>query len=187
MNHSSSRIPALDPATATGKAKDLLSAVQARFGATPNLFKVAANAPAALEGLVSLSGALGSGALPAKTRESLAIAVAEVNGCDYCLSAHTLIGKGAGLSDADITLARAGRAADGKAEAAIAFARAVVARRGQVSDADLSAARAAGLDDGALVEVVAHVAVNIFTNYLNNVAGTEIDFPVVRTGTPRAA
>ena len=187
MNHSSSRIPALDPATATGKAKDLLSAVQARFGATPNLFKVAANAPAALEGLVSLSGALGSGALPAKTRESLAIAVAEVNGCDYCLSAHTLIGKGAGLSDADITLARAGPPADRKAEAPNAIAPPVVAPRGQVSDADLSAARAAGLDDGALVEVVAHVAVNIFTNYLNNVAGTEIDFPVVRTGTPRAA
>lgn len=180
-----SRIPALDPAS--GKAQELLAAVAAKLGATPNLFKVAAHSPAALEGLLSLNGALGSGVLPGRTRESLAIAVAEVNGCDYCLSAHSLLGKGAGLSDADITLARAGRAADGKAEAALAFARAVVAQRGKVGDADLAAARAAGLDDGALVEVVAHVAMNIFTNYLNNVAETEIDFPVVRSGAPRAA
>ena len=174
-----SRIPALDPAA--GQAADLLAAVAAKLGATPNLFKVAAHAPAALEGLVALNGA------PARTRESLAIAIAEVNGCDYCLSAHALIGKGAGLSETDIGLARSGRAADGKAEAALAFARTVVARRGKVSDADLAAARIAGLSDGALVEVVAHVALNIFTNYLNNVAETEIDFPVLHTGTPRAA
>jgi len=180
-----SRIPALDPAA--GQAADLLAAVAAKLGATPNLFKVAAHAPAALEGLVALNGALGAGALPARTRESLAIAIAEVNGCDYCLSAHALIGKGAGLSETDIGLARSGRAADGKAEAALAFARTVVARRGKVSDADLAAARIAGLSDGALVEVVAHVALNIFTNYLNNVAETEIDFPVLHTGTPRAA
>ncbi|ABS66221.1 carboxymuconolactone decarboxylase family protein [Xanthobacter versatilis] len=182
-----SRIPALDPATATGKAKDLLAAVAAKFGATPNLFKVAARSPASLEALIGLSGALGGGALPAKIRESLAIAVAEVNGCDYCLSAHSLIGKGAGLSDADISQARSGRATDGKAEAALAFARAVVASRGKVSDGDLSQARQAGLGDGDIVEIVAHVAMNIFTNYLNNVAETEIDFPVVRSGAPRAA
>lgn len=182
-----SRIPALDPASTTGKAKDLLAAVAAKFGATPNLFKVAAQSPAALEALIALNGALGAGVLPGKTRESLAIAVAEVNGCDYCLSAHSLIGKGAGLSDADITLARSGRAADSKVEAALAFARAVIAERGKVSDADLAAAHTAGLDDGALVEVVAQVAMNIFTNYLNSVADTEIDFPVVRSGAPRAA
>jgi len=181
------RIPALDADAATGKAKDLLAAVAARFGAIPNLFKVAALSPAALEGLIGLSGALGSGTLPAKIRESLAIAVAEVNGCDYCLSAHALIGKGAGLSDADISLARSGRAADGKAEAALAFARAVVATRGKVDDADLARAHQAGLGDGEIVEIVAQVALNIFTNYLNSVAETEIDFPVVRSGAPRAA
>lgn len=182
-----SRIPALDPAAATGPAKELLAAVAAAFGATPNLFRVAARAPAALEALIAINGALGAGALPATTRESLALAVAESNGCDYCLSAHARIGKGAGLSDADIALARSGHAADARVDAAIGFARAVLARRGRVSDAELAAARGAGLDDGALVEVVAHVALNIFTNYLNNVAETEIDFPLVRAGVPQAA
>jgi len=182
-----SRIPALDPDTATGKAKDLLAAVAAKFGSTPNLFKVAARSPASLEALIGLSGALGGGALPAKIRESLAIAVAEVNGCDYCHSAHSLIGKGAGLSDADISQARSGRAADSKTEAALAFARAVVANRGKVSDGDLAHAHQAGLGDGDIVEIVAQVAMNIFTNYLNSVAETEIDFPVVRSGAPRAA
>ncbi|MFG1300738.1 carboxymuconolactone decarboxylase family protein [Xanthobacter sp. V3C-3] len=181
------RISPVDTATATGKAGELLAAVAARFGSTPNLFRVAAQSPAALEALIGVSGALGGGALPARTRESLALTVAEVNGCDYCLSAHSLIGRGAGLSDADIALARSGRAADSRTEATLAFARTVVATRGNVSDADLAAARAAGLDDGALVETVAQVAMNIFTNYLNNVAETEIDFPVVRTAASQAA
>lgn len=182
-----SRIPPVDPATTSGKAGNLLAAVAARFGSTPNLFRVAAQSPAALEGLLGLSGALGGGALTAATRESVALAVAEANGCDYCLSAHSLIGRGAGLSEADIALARTGRAADSRLEATLAFARAVLATRGRVSDADLATARAAGLDDGALVEVVAHVALNVFTNYLNNVADTEIDFPVVRTSLSQAA
>lgn len=172
-----SRIAALDPAAATGKAKELLDAVKANFGAQPNLFRVAAQSPAALESLLGLFGALGKGAFNGKTRETLALAIAQTNACDYCLAAHSTIGKGAGLSDADISAARAGKAGDGQTEALVTFARAIVASRGLVSDADLAAARAAGASDGALVEVVAHVALNVFTNYLNHVAQTEIDFP----------
>lgn len=182
-----SRILPLEPAGASGKAKDLLAAVAAKFGSTPNLFKVAARSPAALEGLLGLAGALGGGVLPGRTRESLALAVAEVNGCDYCLSAHALIGRGVGLTDADIDGARAGRAADARTQAALSFARAVLAHRGKVGDAELDQARRAGLDDGALVEIVAQVAVNVFTNYLNSVADTDIDFPVLRSAPQRAA
>ncbi|NLH80485.1 MAG: carboxymuconolactone decarboxylase family protein [Phyllobacteriaceae bacterium] len=175
------RIPAVDPEAAEGKAADLLTAVRKALGVTPNLFRVAAHAPAALGGLLGLSGALAGGALPAKTREAIAIAVAEANGCDYCLSAHAYLGRSAGLDEIGIAAARRGEAEDPKTAAALAFARAVVAARGHVSDADVALARLAGLRDGDLVEIVANVAVNVFTNYLNSVAGTEIDFPVLTT------
>lgn len=181
------RIAPLDPAAAEGKAADLLAAVAKTLGMTPNLFRVAARSPAVLEGLLGLSGALGAGRLPARTREAIALSVAELNGCDYCLSAHAAIGRRVGLSEAEVGAARLGRSDDAERQAALEFARAVVTARGRVTDADVERARSADLDDGALVEIVAHVALNVFTNYLNIVAGTEIDFPVLRTGTPRAA
>src|ERR1700716_2210900 len=124
-----SRIQPVDPAAAKGKAKDLLDAVQKALGVTPNLFRVAAQSPAALEGLVGLNGALAQGVLGAKLREQIALGVAERNGCDYCLSAHSLLGKGAGLGDADIAQARNGRAADPKTDAALHFAAGIVERR----------------------------------------------------------
>jgi len=113
-----SRIPALDPAAVQGKAKDLLDAVQKALGVTPNMFRVAAHSPAALEGLLGLNAAVNHGALAAKVREQVALAVAENNSCDYCLSAHTFLGRHAGLSDADIVQARQGRAGDPKADKA---------------------------------------------------------------------
>ncbi|WP_407050947.1 carboxymuconolactone decarboxylase family protein [Methyloraptor flagellatus] len=182
-----SRIPALDPAAVQGKAGDLLGAVQKSLGLTPNLFRVLANAPAALEGVLGLNGALSGGRLPARSREAIAITVAEMNGCDYCLSAHTAIGKNLGLGEAQVSAARQGLSEDPKLQAALVFARTVVLSKGRVSDAEVNRVRAAGLDDGAIVEIVAHVAMNILTNYLNNVAETEIDFPVVRAGTVHAA
>lgn len=105
-----SRIPAIDPARADAKAQPLLDAVNKSLGVTPNLFRVAANSAAALEGLLDLNGALAKGRLDARTRETIALAVAEANGCDYCLSAHSVLGAGAGLSEADIAAARVGRA-----------------------------------------------------------------------------
>ena len=142
-----------------------------------NIFRGMANSPAVLDAYLKFSGALKDGKLDAKAREAIALAVAQANRCDYCLSAHTAIGKSAGLDDAAIRDARQGRAADPKTAAAVALARKLVDGKGAVGDADVLAARAAGLDDGEIAEVVANVALNIFTNYFNHLNQTEVDFP----------
>jgi uncharacterized peroxidase-related enzyme len=175
-----STLAALAPDQTTPEAQAVLSAVGSSLGVIPNLFRVAANSPAALNALVGLNGALAKGRLRAKVRESIALDVAQENGCDYCLSAHTVLGKGAGLSDAEIAAARAGKAADPHADAILALAREIVRQRGAVGSEPIAQARAAGVTDAEIVEIVAHVALNVFTNYLNIVADTEIDFPVVR-------
>ena len=165
---------------APAAAKPLLEAVRKQMGSVPNLFRLVANSPAALEGYLGLNGALAKGALDARTRERIALAVAEINGCGYCLAAHTYIGKTvAKLDDAEITANRSGASNDVKADAAVRFAVKVVNARGHVSDADVAAVKAAGLDDAQVVEIVLHVALNTLTNYVNEVAKTEIDFPVV--------
>jgi uncharacterized peroxidase-related enzyme len=165
---------------APAAARPLLEAVKKQIGSVPNLFRVVANSPAALEGYLGLNNALSKGQLDAKTRERIAIAVAEANGCGYCLSAHTFIGKNvAKLDDAEITANRSGASNDLKANAAVRFAAKVVDARGHVSDADIAAVKAAGFDDAQVVEIVLHVALNTLTNYVNEVAKTEIDFPVV--------
>lgn len=174
-----SRIPAVDPRSASPAVQPLLEGVQKGLGATPNLFRVAAQSPAALEALVSIFGATGKGRLDAKTREAIALVVSESNGCDYCLSAHTALGRRAGLSDAAIERARDGEADEPRLQAALRLARTIVERRGRVADGDLAAARRGGLDDGELIEIVANVALTTFTNYVNEVAATEIDFPLV--------
>jgi uncharacterized peroxidase-related enzyme len=130
-----------------------------------------------LEVYLGLSGALGAGRLPAKLREQIALAVAQANGCNYCLAAHSLLGSKAGLADGDVFAARRGDASEPRAHAAIRFALAVVASRGGVEDAELERVRGAGFGDDEIAEIVAHVALNVLTNYLNRVADTEIDFP----------
>jgi len=158
-----------------------LEAVKKQIGVVPNLFRLVANSPAALEGYLGMSGALSKGALPAPTRERIALAVAQVNGCNYCLSAHTYMGKNlAKLSDAEIAANRHGGSLDPKADAAVRFATRVARERGHISDADLQAVRMAGYDDAQIVEIVQHVALNTWTNYINEVAKTEIDFPVAQ-------
>ncbi len=165
---------------APAAAQPLLAAVQKQLGSVPNLFRVVANSPAALEGYLGLNGALAKGALDAKTRERIALAVAEVNGCAYCLSAHTYIGRNlAKLDDAEITANRNGASNDPKADAAVRFAVQVVNARGHVGDAQLRAVREAGFGDAEIVEIVLHVALNTLTNYINEVAGTVVDFPAV--------
>ena len=165
---------------APAAAKPLLEAVKKQIGSVPNLFRAIANSPAALEGYLGLNGALAKGSLDSKTRERIALAVAEINGCGYCLSAHTYIGKNiAKLDDAEITANRSGASNDLKANAAVNFAVKVVNARGHVGDADNAALKAAGFDDAQVVEIVLHVALNTLTNYVNEVAKTEIDFPVV--------
>jgi uncharacterized peroxidase-related enzyme len=158
----------------------MLHAVEKQLGVVPNLFRLVSNSPAALEGYLSLSGALAKGRLPAPTRERIALAVAEVNGCNYCLSAHTYLGKNlAKLDDAEMVANRAGSSNDPKAAAAVRFATKIARDRGHIGDEDLSAVRLAGYDDAQIIEIVQHVALNVWTNYVNEVARTEIDFPVV--------
>lgn len=179
MTQPTVRISAVDPTLATGHVKDLLDGVQKGLGATPNMFRVAAQSPATLEALVSLFGTLGKGRLGAKARESIALAVSEIDACDYCLSAHSALGKGAGLTDQDIDKARLSQSSDPKIGAAVKLARTIVERRGRVNDSAVAEARDAGLSEAEILEVVANVALTTFTNYLNEVAGTEIDFPHV--------
>jgi uncharacterized peroxidase-related enzyme len=171
------RLQALDPKHVTGKAKDLLDGVQAKVGFTPNLARTMANSPAVLEAYLNFSAALSRGALSAKLREQIALTVAQANGCTYCLAVHTAIGKIVGLSKEAILDSRQGQSPDSKVAATMQFARKLVAQRGWVSDEDLQRLRNVGFGDGEIAEVVAHVALNIFTNYFNHVAGTHVDFP----------
>jgi uncharacterized peroxidase-related enzyme len=176
-----SRIPtpvAIDAAPAA--SRPLLEAVKKQLGVVPNLFRLVSNSPAALEGYLGLMGALNKGKLPAPTCERIALAVAELNGCSYCLSAHSYLGKTvAKLDDAEIAANRSGASNDPKADAAVRFAVTVARQRGHVGEDDLRAVKAAGYDDGQVIEIVLHVALNTWTNYINEVAKTDIDFPVV--------
>lgn len=156
-----------------------LRAVESKLGALPNMFTTFAHAPAALKGYLQLSEALAGGRLGARQRELVAIAVAQENGCEYCLSAHAALGKGAGLDEPAIRQARQGEAGDPLDAAILKLVLTITRSRGGIGDGDLAAARAAGLDDGLVVEVISQVALNVMTNYLNRVAGTEVDFPRV--------
>jgi len=165
---------------APAASQPLLEAVKKQLGVVPNLFRLVSTSPAALQGYLGLSGALSKGALPAATRERIALAVAEINGCDYCLSAHSYLGKNlAKLDDAEIAANRNGASNDPKADAAVRFAAKVVRERGHVSEDDVRAVKLAGYDDAQVIEIVLHVALNTWTNYINEVAKTDIDFPVV--------
>lgn len=172
-----SRIPPVDPAQAGDKARELLDAVQKKMGRQPNIMKVMANAPALLDAYLALGGALFKGALDLRTRESLALAIGEKNSCQYCVSAHTAMAKGAGLSDEDAMAARRGQSSDPKRAAAIKLALSIMEKNGYVEDAELDAARAAGLDNEEIMEIIAVIALNIMTNLVNHVADTEVDFP----------
>lgn len=165
---------------APSSSRPLLEGVQKMLGSVPNLFRLTANSPAALEGYLGLNGALSKGRLQPQTRERIALAVAQINGCDYCLSAHTYLAKNlAKLEDAEIAANRNGSSTDPKADAAVRFAVKLVRERGRVSAADVAEVKMAGFDDAELVEIVAHVALNTLTNYINEAFETPIDFPVV--------
>ncbi|MBN9247364.1 MAG: peroxidase-related enzyme [Hyphomicrobium sp.] len=171
-------VPTVDDAPEA--TKPTLEAIHKTLGVVPNLFRLIANSPAALAAFMGFQGALAK-TLDVKTRERIAIAVAQVNGCDYCLSAHTYLGLNlAKISPEEVALNRKGASGDAKANAAVAFAAKVAKERGHVSDADIAAVRAAGFTEAQIVEIVGLVAENTFTNYLNEVAKTDIDFPVVR-------
>ena len=166
--------------TAPEASRPLLQAVQKMLGSVPNLFRLVSNSPAALEGYLGMSGALSKGSLPAPTRERIALAIAEVNGCSYCLSAHTYLGKNlAKLEEAEMSANRDGSSNDPKAAAAVRFAVRVARERGHISSEDFQAVKQAGYDNAQIIEIVQHVALNTWTNYINEVAATEVDFPLV--------
>jgi len=175
-------IKPLDPTKADTRTAETLAKVQRKLGALPNLFTTLANAPAALNGYLQLGEALAGGRLSAQQRELIAVAIAQENACGYCLSAHTAIGKGAGVTEAELNKARRGSAGNAKDAAILTFAQRVARDRGGVAPSEIEALRKLGIDDGLIIEVVAHVALNVLTNYVNLVAGTEIDFPRVDLG-----
>ena len=174
------RITLIDHATASPDRKALLDPIHAAFGTTPAMFRAVANSPAALKSLWGSFGALGAGVLPAKLAEQIAVAVADRNGCEYCLAAHTALGRNAGASADEMAAAQMGEAADPHTQAALRFALKLVDARGHVGDADVQALRDAGFDDQQIVEVVAHVALNLFTNYVNVAFAVPVDFPAVK-------
>ncbi|MFJ8650535.1 carboxymuconolactone decarboxylase family protein [Streptomyces sp. NPDC093546] len=176
-----SRVQLIQPADAQGEFKDALDTVQKGMGTVPNLAKALANSPAVLKAYLALSGAVGAG-LPAPVRERVALATAEHNGCDYCLSAHTYIAANAAkLPDSEIAAAREAKSEDAAHQAVLTFAKSVLTNRGHVADAELDALRAAGYGDKEIVDLVVSIALNILTNYFNHVAEIQIDFPVVHT------
>ncbi|MCG3132788.1 MAG: hypothetical protein FLDDKLPJ_03654 [Phycisphaerae bacterium] len=173
------RLKAVTNANADNKSRGLLEGIEKKLGMAPNIVRTMANSPATLEAYLAFSNALAKGSLSAKLREQIALAVGEANSCEYCLAAHTAMGQMAGLDDDEVAASRRGTSADRKAAAVLAFARKVVEARGRVGDEDLASLRTARLGDGEITEVVGNVALNLFTNYLNHVAQTDVDFPKV--------
>ncbi|MDA7978041.1 MAG: carboxymuconolactone decarboxylase family protein [Pirellulales bacterium] len=173
-------MPRLNPVTqdtASADTAKLLSTVEKKMGTVPNLIATMANSHSVANAYLGFSQALAGGLLSSQLREQISLVVGEANGCDYCVAAHTALGKRAGLSEQETCDARRGVARDNKESAGLEFARKIVTERGVVSDADFQQVRNAGYDDGEIAEIVANVALNVFTNYFNHVAETEVDFP----------
>lgn len=175
------RVPLIDRAHTTPERQALLDKIHASFGATPNMFRAVANSPAALQSLMGSFSALGaSQALGAKLGEQIAVAVANRNACEYCLAAHTALGRKADASADEMAAAQVGQASDPATQAALRFALQVVEQRAQISAEDVQRLRDAGFSDEAVVEILAHVALNLFTNYVNVAFDVPVDFPAVR-------
>lgn len=181
------RIQRIDPADAPARTTELLSAVKKQMGTVPHILSTLAQSPAALGGYLGFSGALAGGRLSARLREQIALTVAGANACDYCASVHTAVGGKLGVGSDELDRNLRGRSDDPRVQGALRFASRIVAARGNVTDEDLAAARRAGFADEEIVEIVANTVLNIFTNYFNHVAGTDIDFPHVKTTAIAAA
>ncbi len=178
------RINPIDPNQTEGKAKALLDGVQKALGMAPNLVRTLANSPAALEAHLGFGKALGGGSLGVKLREQINLAVSNANGCRYCTSAHTAIGRQLGLDDTELARNRRGLSDDPKVETALKLALAIVAECGWVSDDDIERVRRAGYSDGEIIEILAAVAQVTFMNYLDHIAEIEVDFPTVEVVEP---
>jgi uncharacterized peroxidase-related enzyme len=164
---------------APAASQPLLSQIHQAFGATPNMFRAVANSPAALQSMWAAFGALGQGTLGARLGEQIAVAIANRNRCEYCLAAHTVLGQNTGASAAEMAAAQLGQSADPRTAAALAFALKVVEQRAQISEGDVAALHEVGFGDEQVVEILAHVALNLFTNYINVALDIPVDFPKV--------
>ncbi len=174
------RINLVNPVSAPSAVRNNLDQIKAAFGVVPNMFKVVANSPSALASMWGAFGALGGGTLGAKLGEQIAVAIADRNECNYCLAAHTVLGQKAGASAAEMSSAQLGQSSDPKTTAALSFALKVVENRAKVTAEDVQELRNSGFDDGAIMEIMAHVALNIFTNYVNVAFEVPVDFPAVK-------
>lgn len=170
----------VNPEAATGEKKEILSQIHKTFGVTPNMFRTIGNSTAALKMMWAGFGALGGGKLGSKLGEQIAVAVADANRCEYCLAAHTALGKGAGLSAETMAQAQAGKSDDPRTQAALTFAVKLVKEKAHISTADVKALQNAGFDKEEVAEILAHVALNIFTNYTNVAFEVPVDFPKVQ-------
>ncbi len=181
------RLPIQSVETATGSNKDIFAALQKGLGMVPNMTKVMANSPAVLQAFAQFNGAMGTSKLSGQIREQIALLTAENNSCTYCLSAHSALGKMAGLNQTQLDGARHAESADAKTLAALTFAQSVITHRGGIGDAEIKAVRAAGFSDAELAEIVAAVALNFFTNFFNRAFDVDVDFPRVEAHTHAAA
>ena len=171
------RITPVNRESADTKTAELLNSVEKKLGMVPNLISTMANSRVTAQAYLGFSQSLAGGDLSPKLREQIALVVGETNSCDYCVAAHTALGKGAGLSEDETIAARRAESSNDKEQAALQFARSIVNERGHITDDDLRNVREAGYSDGEISEIVANVALNLFTNYFNHVAGTAVDFP----------
>jgi len=174
------KISAISPDAATGKVKELFTAIEKKLGMVPNMMRTMGNSPAVLSGYLAFNGALGESSLGAKLGEQLSLTVANANACEYCNAAHSFIGeKLVGIDSTTIEKAREGKANDAKAQAALTFAKTLLTKKGMVSDADVDAVKKAGFSDAAITEIIAYTGFNVFTNYFNNALNVVVDFPKV--------
>lgn len=171
------RLEALDPNAAIDRPKELFDAIKGKMGMVPNMMRTMGNSPAVLEGYLGFTSGLDKASIGNELTQLISLAMATANGCDYCNAAHSFISSKVGISADAIDQAREGYSSDPKIQAALTFAKKVLLFKGKVSDSAIQNIRDAGYSEDAISEIVAVVALNIFTNYYNNVAETEIDFP----------
>lgn len=172
------KIQALNPSTTTGASNDLFNSIHEKLGMVPNMMKTMGNSPAVLNGYLSFSDALGNSSIGKKLGELIALTVANANGCEYCNAAHSFISEQMmGVDKQTIEAAKEGNSSDLKVKAALQFARLVLEKKGRISNMDIDAVKAAGYTDAEITEIIAHTALNIFTNYFNNALEVDVDFP----------
>ena len=182
-----SRIPTVRKETASPEQAELFAAIESKLGVVPNFLKVLAQSPAALRAFLGFHEITATGELAGQTKERIALALAQQNSCEYCLSAHTAIGKKHGLSSSEMEANRTGTSQDEKAAVAVKLARSLMEHHGEITTAELQQARVAGYSDGAIVEIIVHVALNLLTNMVGKASRVDIDFPKVSLALPQHA